>query len=230
MINVVNTKIETPINLTNEKPALLIVENPHEYFNFVVQMLKAMQGEMSEFTFWEGQTALSPLKCGEIIQSCFSFDFTDKKIINLLYKKLQSNFQEGEFILQLNKINSLLSIFLQDLCQTVDFAIDFSETTVEDILKTCSVKPACNYDGLLEKIICYVNMFIQLKNIKFFVFVGLKDVLSDEDLEELYKHCELQKVSLLLIESGKKRPLLCREQAIIITEDLCEILENYTEI
>ena len=195
MINVVNAKIETPINLTNEKPSLLIVENPHEYFNFVVQMLKAMQGEMSEFTFWEGQTAISPLKCGEIIQSCFSFDFTDKKIVNLLYKKLQSNFQEGEFILQLNKINSLLSIFLQDLCQTVDFAIDFSETTIEDILKTCSVKPACNYD-----------------------------------LEELYKHCELQKVSLLLIESGKKRPLLCREQAIIITEDLCEILENYTEI
>lgn len=51
--------------------------------------------------------------------------------------------------------------------------------------------------------------------------------LDDNDLQLLYKHCEMQKVSLLLIESSKKRSVLSQEKAIIITEDLCEIVENY---
>ncbi|MBQ3502162.1 MAG: hypothetical protein IJA72_00660, partial [Clostridia bacterium] len=62
----------------------------------------------------------------------------------------------------------------------------------------------------------------------FFVFVNLKSVLNDEKLLKIYVHCRLEQVGLVLIESCKKeRPLLPCEKAIIITEDLCEILENY---
>lgn len=61
----------------------------------------------------------------------------------------------------------------------------------------------------------------------FFVFVNLKSVLSDEKLLQVYAHCRREQVGLLLIESGKQRPLLPNERAVIITEDLCEILENY---
>lgn len=65
------------------------------------------------------------------------------------------------------------------------------------------------------------------KNPSFFVFVGLKDVLNDEDLQQLYNHCRLMKVGLLLLESSKKRPLLSEERGIIITDDLCELTENF---
>lgn len=164
-----------------------------------------------------------------LLENGFSFDFADKKIISLLYKKLQSNYQDGSFILQLNEINTYVGIFLQDLCRTIDFALDYHELILEDLLKSCSVKPAKIYDSILEKIVCYINLFVSLKNIRFFVFVGLKDILSDDDLERLYRHCLLQKVSLLLLESSKKRPLLPQERAIIITDDLCEIVENFSQ-
>ena len=84
-----------------------------------------------------------------------------------------------------------------------------------------------NYDSLEEKIICYINVLIELKKCDFFVFVNLKSVLSDEKLLQVYAHCRREQVGLLLIESGKQRPLLPNERAVIITEDLCEILENY---
>ena len=111
--------------------------------------------------------------------------------------------------------------------QTVDFALDYSEICLEDLLKACNVKPLEIYQSFLEKIICYINIFTELKNIKFFVFIGIKDILSNEDLVALYKHCSLHKVGLLLLESYKKRELLPTERAIIITEDLCEIVENF---
>ena len=78
-----------------------------------------------------------------------------------------------------------------------------------------------------EKIICYLNVLIELKKCEFVIFVNLKSVLSDEKLLQIYKHCQMEQIGVVLIESKKQRPLLPQEKAVIITEDLCEILENY---
>lgn len=97
---------------------------------------------------------------------------------------------------------------------------------IEDTLKVCGVKPSKNYDTLIEKLVCYINIFIELKSVSFFVLVGFRDVLSDEDLIALIDHCKLNKVGLFFLESGKCRKRLQEERKIIITEDLCEIVEN----
>ncbi len=230
MIVVASPDIQTKIELSPDHITLLIIENPKEYFRIICELQKAMNGELSDFTFWDGMTQLQPSKIGELLLNVFSFEFADRKILSLLYKRLQKNYLDGEFILNFNAINAQVGIFLQSLCQTVDFSLDFSELVFEDLLKTCEVKPAKTYESFLEKLICYISIFTELKNIKFFVFIGLKDVLSDEELSLLYEHCALQKVGLLLVESFKKRNLLSAERAIIITEDLCEIVENFNEI
>jgi len=190
-------------------------------------MTKSFNGELSDFTFWQDDEQIKPDKYGDMIVNAFSFDLTDKKIVTLLYKKLHNNYNESDLIPQLNKINANIGFFLQELFQTVDFALDYAELTPDDVFKICSVKPSIVYDSFLEKIICYINILVELKNTRFFVFVGLKDVLNDDDLKLLYNHCALKKVCLLLVESSKKRPLLSFERAIIITDDLCEIVENY---
>ena len=89
---------------------------------------------------------------------------------------------------------------MQSLCQTVDFSLDYTELALEDLLKASAVKPTKVYQSFLEKLICYINIFAELKNINFFIFIGIKDVLSDEDLSLLYKHCALQKIGLILID------------------------------
>lgn len=226
MITVANPYIQTKIEILPESPMFLIVENPREYFKTVCQLKSAMCGEESEFTFWDGVTQLQPTKIGEMLTDIFSFEFTDRKIISLLYKKLQNNYLEGEFILGLNSINAQVGIFLQSLFQTVDFSLDYSDLMLEDLLKSCGVKPSKTYSSFLEKLICYINIFIELKNIKFFIFIGLREVLTDEELKQLYYHCDLQKIGLFLVESYKKQYLMPCERAIIITEDLCEIAEN----
>ena len=78
-----------------------------------------------------------------------------------------------------------------------------------------------------EKIVAYIDIFAELKRVDVFVFVGLKSVLPDDELALLYRHCELKKIALLLIESHRVRPPLAPERSIIITDDLCEIVENF---
>lgn len=223
-------QIETPIVLEENSPIVLYIENPREYFNTINRLIDAFNGELSDITFWEGDTQIRADKSGELLVDLFSFELADRKIINLLYKQLQKNFLDGILLLQFNKASTEVEKFLQELCETVDFALDYDDIGLEMLLKGCSVRPAKNYDSFLEKIICYINIFSQLKNISFFVFVGLKTILTDEELSMLYKHCELNKISLLLLEAVKSRPRLSVERVIIVTDDLCELVENFTEI
>ena len=143
---------------------------------------------------------------------------------------MQNNFNDGTFITEFNEINAKIETFLYDLCSTVDFSLGHECVSLEGLLKVCSVKPSETYDSLLEKLICYINIFTELKAISFFVLVGITDVLSDEELALLYRHCELNKIELLLIERGRPEKRGNNERKIIITEDLCEIVENFPEM
>ncbi len=116
---------------------------------------------------------------------------------------------------------------LQDVFIDIPFQLTFDDIGIQSLLKACNVKIENTYDSFLEKIINYINILIYLKNISFVVFVNLKSVLNDDELAALYKHCLNEKIKLLLLESYKSRPLMQTEKAIIITEDLCEIVENY---
>lgn len=222
-------QLETPIVLDDEHPFVLCVENPHEFYRVTREFVFALGGEQSEFTFWENDLQIRADKFGEILTDLFSFELTDKKITALLYKYLQQNIMSGTLLFRFQEVRAEVDRFMADLCASEDFALDYEEISLETLLKGCSLKSAKNYEGLLEKLICYLNLYVQLKGITFFVFIGLKSVLTDDELLLLYRHCSLHKISLLLIENGKVHPLLACEKAIIITEDLCELVENIFE-
>lgn len=227
MITLAHPNIETKIVFDEQRPTVLICENPHEYYNLVTDLVAEFEEGTSNFSFWKGLDQIKGEKYGDLLLDNFCFDLANKKLTALLQKRLRANYVDGSFLVEFNRINSEIAAFLHDLCRTVDFATDFEGLSIDDLLKCCAVRPATTFNGLLEKVVCYVNLFIELKKVSFFVFVGLKDVLSDEDLQQLYNHCRLMKVGLLLLESSKKRPLLPEERGIIITDDLCELTENF---
>ena len=229
MIKIAHQNIETTMELNSCSPLVLSVENSKEFYNFIIQLEEAFSEKASAFSFWNGDELISPEKIGEIIINPFCFDAADKKIINLLYKKLQCNYNDGTFILRFNEISASIEEFLYELCASVDFAIEHQAMALEDLLKICSVKPVKNHVNLLEKLICYVNIFAELKRVSFFVLVGFKDVLTNEELILLYRHCALNKISLFLVERRTEKRIE-NERKIIITEDLCEIVENIPQI
>lgn len=220
-------RLETPIELDFASPIVLFIENPKEYYKIVNEFVLATGGETSEFTFWNGSEKVIAEKEIELLTDIFTFKLTDKKIISLLNKRLLNNFNVGKLNFEFNKVSAMCEKFLSELCETEAFALEFDEVTLESLLKAVNIRPEENYETLLEKIICYLNILIELKAIKCVIFVGLKNVLSDDELRFLYRHCRLHKLLLLLIEGSKTRAILNEERAIIITEDLCEIVENF---
>ena len=227
MIRVSNFRIETPIELNPDSPLVLTVESPKEFYLLVSDMIGAFSGAETGFSMWHGDAKIKPSDRCEIVSDTFSFVVTDRKITTLLYKRLQNNFLDGDYVASFGELSATAENFLNGLCDTVDFPIEYDELSPDAVLKAFSVRPAKNYDTLLEKFVAYIDIFAELKHVDAFVFVGLKDVLPDDELKLLYRHCELKKIALLLFESHRARDLLANERSIIITDDLCEILENF---
>ena len=226
MIRIAHPHIETPIFLTARAPVVLTCENPEEYYKFVTEIIAAFNGEESDFSFWQGEKQIKPDDKGEMLSNNFSFDFGDKKIVNLLYKTLIKNFNNENFLQGLNELNACGEKFLLNLTETVDIPVCYDELSLESFFKAVNLKPAKDYENLLEKFISLINVFTELKRAEFFVFVGLKDILSVKQLQSFYYHCNLKQEGLLLLESNKRQTLQ-NEKVIIITEDLCEIVENF---
>lgn len=227
-IKIAHVHLETSLVLSDGHVQLLIVENPNEFYSMVSDILSLFDGEEGRFVFSRNGQKIDPSKYGAIVSSPFHFDLNDKKIISLLQKKLEE-IAFTEKLLLFNELSAKTMEFLGELAFFVPFALDYSEPQPIDYLKAAGVKFEKNYGSLEEKIICYINTLIELKKSDFFVFVNLKSVLSDEKLLQVYAHCQREQVGLLLIENCKQRALLSEEKAVIITEDLCEILENYEE-
>ncbi len=224
---VYHTSLETPITISCEFVQLLIIENPHEFYKFVDMFDCSVGGDESELSFLRNGKPVSAEKEGCIICDPFHFDLNDKKVIGLLFKNLAETCRYGKEQFKLSSVNTGVGQLFAELFETLPFSLTYGELTIEELLKCANVRFEKTYDTLLEKIICYINALAELKHCNFFVFVNLKAVLCDDDLMSLYRHCALEKIGLLLIENSKVRPLLPEEKAIIITEDLCEILEHY---
>ena len=188
-----------------------------------------MSGEEGDFVFLSNGSEISPAKEGEIIFDPINMDFNDKKIQNLLYKKLEGVYNRGDLVVKFSDLTAKAENFLLDVFAEVSLSLSYEEIGVLEIIKAFSVKISRDYESFLEKLICYVNILIELKNCKFVVFVNLKSFLSDQDLSVFYSHCLREKISLLLIENSLLRPLLPCEKAVVITSDLCEILVNYSD-
>ena len=227
MIEVSHIHLETRLLLEPSRPMLLIEENAAEFRETVEALRRQFSGGEGDFVFVNGDKRIAPSDSGVIVCDIFGMDLSDKKLTNSIWKEAEKNFIEGEYLPKLNTANAAVQELLQ--CTTYDFpfAVEYNELAVCDIFKAAGLRAAEHYESFIEKLICYTNLLVGLRRMDIMVFVNLKSVLTDEELRAFYDHCCEQKISLLLIESSKIRPLLPEERAVIITDDLCELVENF---
>ena len=228
-IKIAHVHLETPLTIREDFVQLLIVENPSEFYQMVSDLDGQFDGKEGDFAFSCDGQIISPSKYGVMVSDLFHFDLNDKKVLSLLYKNLET-VAFSDKILAFNELTAKTVCFLEELADFSEFPLDYDEPQPTDYLKCAGVKFAKTYDSLEEKIVCYINTLVALKKCEFFVFVNLKSVLSDEKLLQIYEHCRLEQVGMLLIETDTRRKLLPCEKAVIITEDLCEILANYENL
>lgn len=228
-LKLISRELELPIILSEEYVRLLIIENPTLFYNIVSQLNSQINGGSGSFVLFSDNQEISVESNGELIYDYYNFDFNDKKLLSLLYKTIEKEVASYH-IEKIHQANTYLNCLMMDILEDLPFAFSLDDITTNALLKALAVKFEVDYETLEEKIICLINILIELKKCKFIIFVNLKSILSDEQLLHIYHHCNLEKICLLLIENSQLRTKLSMEKALIVTEDRCEIVDSYPNV
>lgn len=224
-LKLISGDLEEPIFLSEEYVRLLIIENPTLFYNIVNQLNIQINGGDGRFVLFSDSQELSMETTGELIYDYYNLDFNDKKLLSLLYKKIEKEVTVYH-IEKIHQANTYLNCLMMDILEDLPFAFSCEDITINALLKALAVKFEVDYETLEEKIICLINILVELKKCKFIAFVNLKSILSDEQLLHIYHHCNLEKICLLLIENTQLRTKLSMENVLIVTEDRCEIVDS----
>lgn len=209
-------ELESPFSL------LISIENKKSLVKIMMDLNSERIEEVIGFydleraEFWEKEKV-------RFIESALFVDPNDKKNLTMLRKQLKKCYTS-----QLNdsavKLKSKLEKWFEDI--RLDFDIDLIsdiELKAEDLLKMMNIKINASGGTLLERILCYRKVSMELTGTKVFLFHHLSLFLEKEELTDLVHESALLGCSVVDFESDALFAKVL-EKSIVLDSDFTAIL------
>jgi len=220
------THIDKVMKLDGITKHLIVIENPHEFYNVVDTLNNQTSSSCEGFVLTETDTMkdIQLHKKSDILIDYFNMEFNSKKIQNLINSKAIELVNNSELRVNFDKSAERITEFIDDVISRLEIrTVSEKEIELIDILKLGNLKILEWYSTPLEMIVNYINIITKLKKIDILFLVNVKQILTEEEMLQLYKHCSYIKLNLVLIESKAPVRKLEDEEVIHIDDDLCEV-------
>ncbi len=198
------------------------VENPIAFREMAGDFWRQLQGQEGGWILSEGGEQVSIAKKVMGVINPFLLECNDKKVLNKLYADLSETARES-FFEETAQLNGNIVSYIENLTQNVQYQLDMGlELDVTALLKAYNVRIQTEHETLTESIIEYLRVLQQICNIHFFLFVNLKQYVTEQEIQEIYEYSFYNKIELFLLEGNYKTPLP-NEKNWIFDRDLCMI-------
>ncbi len=221
-MKLIHTGFNLEMELMENHISVLSIENRKVYTEVLKDLWYQTQGQEGQFILSEKDKQLKISKEMECIFNPFSLNCNDRKILNKLYQEMKEqadSYCQQETIFLNTEINRFLDALLMRMPYALDHNADFD---VCGLLKLYAVEFQSQGETLLQRITEYLCAMSKIGGIDNYIFVGLKQYLTEEELENLYEFVFYEKINLILVEAVHS-PAISGEKGWIIDRDLCII-------
>ena len=199
---------------------VLVVENQQVYVELINAMIVQSAGNEGNWQLSDDNKDLAIGKSISLVHTPFMLELNSKKNLNYLYKELQNISEECAYE-DINVINSDIITYLDKISQKLPYQINYNlELEPTHLFKQYEVHLDVDGTTLLEKVLNYIQLEKILCNTKLLVFVNLRAFFSDEQMVEIYKTANYNKIPIFLVET-QKRGNINGEKYCIIDNDWC---------
>lgn len=208
-----------PIKFSENKNTVLVLENKKFFRNFLFDLKNQINGLSGEIVISEDY---EPIRFKDIclLNDYINIDMNEKAILNKVYSDLLS-ISEKDLQKETEEFKLTALQYFSTLISKSDIELFFDDIDFSNLLKSLKIRVEDN-EVFLEKILDLIKIYTLMFGYKLIVFINLKEFVSEEELSEIYKYCNYNKINIMLIENFQKNPLP-NEKIIIIDDDLCEI-------
>lgn len=166
--------------------------NPKEYREF-------SQNVFENIVFSINNNVVDLNKYGMIIYNPFELNINDKKIQNLVYKKLEKYIEDDERMI-ISKIEQESLKLFEKLSLNIDVSIDYNDSIdITKLFGSFDIKISDDNMSFLEKIVQYVKLNVELFNIKIIISFGLLSLLEQQEIDLL--NIELLQYGVVLVDA-----------------------------
>lgn len=216
--------IDNDLELDNDKIQAIEIENKRYFYRLVKDIYSICSGEVVEdICLLCDDKEIAGLNRFKIFVNFFDFNLNSKKYVNDILKYVVNSISEVNREMLLKQYKKIVDIYKKVL-NDIDLPLTIeSELDIETVTKLMKINIDLKND-LLESLFVLIDLenIFQLKNV--LIFINLKQYLTKEELEELYKYAIYNDVPLLLIDSQSYGTTLTREKKLIVDENLDEFV------
>ena len=217
--------IDNDIELKENEISAIEIENKRYFYRIVKVLYDIYDNELSEdiYLIDDNNKEINISNKIKIFIDYFNFKLDSKKYTNDITKYINKVLSEETKETLLNQYKKIINLYKKEL-NNIDLPLVLdTDLDIENITKLIKVSIDTNKELInnLFTLIDLENIF-QTKNI--LVFINLKQYLSKEEIEELYKYSIYNRITLLLIDSQSYGTTLTNERKLIIDENLDEFM------
>jgi CRISPR type II-A-associated protein Csn2 len=167
------------------------------------------------------------LTIGEEVEAIFNplkLNFNNRKAIAALLKILAKTSVDETFYLQTAELKTKIFKYFIDIIyeEQFDFKVITEDFLVDALAKAVNIHIVEDEANFIQLITEYLIMMRELVHTRLFVFVNLRGLITDDELEQLIFNMKNHQLDILLVECVARKPIQGIER-LVIDDDLCEI-------
>lgn len=200
----------------------LIIENPITLRNILQSITNATSESALSFT--QNGEPLKLEKDVDIVLNPTKLEFNNRRATASLLKLLVKTSLSEDFYLETSKIKTKIIQYLDKVIDAEDFIFEVTsdDFAIDDIAKAVSLHIVSDDDDFIEILTDYLAMMAELANIKLFIFLNLRSLITQEELVRFHHNLKNHQIDALLIEDYD-RGAIKDAPRIIIDRDNCEL-------
>lgn len=216
----VNPKYFDVINISDENPETLVLENPNHFMGVLQSLKFQCETDEGDYVLSDEIFRILPLsKSLIVIKDFLDFELYSKQLKNKLLGLISTNYNDLDS--QKDVIANLNELAVE-IVNNLPYSISFKQTiNFTDLIKFLDF--SFDYSGFTvwEQFSEYVSTIFDLLDYKILVTVNLKDYVDNDEYIELIKFFKNKKIPTLMIERYTHEELDDISHIRIIDEDLC---------
>lgn len=216
---------ENFIDIFNNNITTIEILNKKYFYRLIKDLIEIENGIPTEDIIFSNNNEIINLSGKiNIITDYFQFNFDSKKYNNFITKYVANSINDnGKDSIIKNLKNLNLSIKKELSKFDLPLSIN-NEETFENIIKSFKIVINNIDNDLLENLLLIIDIEKTFKINNIIVFVNLKQLLTNDELVELYKYAIYNEIKLIMIDSNYYENKLNYENKLIINDDLTEFI------
>ncbi len=222
-MNIVTDFFQCIIEILDDRPVSLIIENPSAYYKFVEDIYNAINGGDTTIVLSEEGKIINSSKKMELITTFIPFEINEKRLLNKINGLLEDKAVSENKYIETMRLLTDIEGYMYDLSRDFPYNLDFSGISITSLIKMCGTVICDDSNSPIQRVLNYMEIVRDLLGDKLFIYVNMGAFFNVEEINMFIKTVSSHKFYVMMIDNYDYKYEKDLISKLIIDKDLCII-------